>query len=48
MGGEGGKGEGKRESQTESMPSGEPNVGLDFMTLTSSPEPKSRVGFLTD
>ena len=37
----------ERESQAGSMPSTEPNMGLDLMTLRSWPELKSRVGHLT-
>ena len=40
--------EGERESQADSVPSTEPNAGLHLTTLRSWPEPKSRVGRLTD
>jgi len=30
------------------MPTTEPNAGLNLMTLSSGPELKSRVGYLTD
>ena len=43
-----GVGEGEGESQADSTLSVEPIVGLDLMTLRSRPEPKSRVGCLTD
>ena len=36
--------EGERESQTDSMLSTEPDVGLDLTTLRPQCEPKSRVG----
>ena len=38
----------ERESQADSMPSTEPDVGFDLMTVSSWPEPKSKVGHLTD
>ena len=44
----GAEGEGEREFQTGSMFSTEPDMGLDLKTLRSLPEPKSRVGCLTD
>ena len=37
----------ERESQADSLPSVEPDRGLDLMTLRSSPELKSRVRHLT-
>ena len=36
------EGEGERESQADSMPSTEPDVGLDLTTLRSRPELKRR------
>ena len=42
------EGEGGRESQADSILSGEPDEGLDLMTLRSWPEPKSRAVHLTD
>lgn len=47
-GGRGVEGEGERESQADFMPSAEPNMRLDPTTLRSWPEPKSRVGCLTE
>ena len=44
--GQGAEGEGERESQADSLPSSEPNVGLHLMTPRSPPKPKSRVGFV--
>ena len=46
--GRGQKGEGERESQTGSTFSAEPDVRLNLTTMRSCPEPKSRVGHLTD
>ena len=40
--------EGERESQAGSMLSVEPHAGLDPVTVSSRPEPISRVGCLTD
>ena len=40
--------QGERESQAGFLPSAEPDAGLDLMVLKSWPEPKSRVGCLTD
>ena len=42
------EGERERESQADSLLSLEPQAGLDPRTLRSRPEPKSRVGYLTD
>lgn len=38
----------EKDSQADSMLSTELETGLDFMTLRSQPEPKPRVGRLTD
>lgn len=38
----------KRESQADSVPSMEPDIGLNLMRLRSLPEPKPRVGRLID
>jgi len=43
-----GKGQREKESQAGSMPSTEPDVGLNPTTPRSRPEPKSRVGCLMD
>ena len=40
--------EGGRETQADSALSTEPDVGLDLMTPRSLPEPKPRVGRLTN
>ena len=42
------EGQGERESESVFIPSAQPDMGLDFMTLRSRPEPKSRVRCLTD
>ena len=42
------EGERERASQAGSMPSTEPDEGLDLTTVRSWPELKSRVGRLTD
>ena len=44
----GADGEGGRESQGGSMPSTEPDAGLNHTTMRLLPELKSRVGHLTD
>ena len=46
--GRGGKVQRERESQADSILSAEPDAGLNLMTLRSWPEPKPRVGRLTD
>ena len=38
----------ENESQADSLLSAEQNMGLHLRTLRSRPEPKSRVGCLTD
>ena len=38
----------ERESQAGSIPSIEPDAGLDPTTVRSSPEPKSRIGRLAN
>ena len=48
MGAGTGRGEVWEEGQTCAVLSMEPDVGLDFMTLRSRPELKSRVGHLTN
>ena len=39
--------EGERESQAVSIPSAEPDSGLDLMTVRSCPGPKSKVRHVT-
>ena len=46
-GSEGGVRDRERESSAVSMPSMDPNLGLDLTTMRSWPEPKSKVGCLT-
>ena len=48
MSGEGAEREGERESQAGSTLSVESNVGFDLTTMRLWPEPKSRVGHLTN
>jgi len=45
---QGEKGERERETQADAVLSAEPDAGLDLTTLRSGPEPKLRVGRLTD
>ena len=48
MNGREAEGAGERKSQAGFTPSMEPEAGFSLMTVRSCPEPKSRVGHLTD